>query len=112
MPGREYAPLLHLARALSDRVVNRRARVHQHVLQVSLHAGRKIREAFAGFTVTRCTKAGEIELRGLYVAGAVAVFEGQTAGFNDHLEECVVPADAEPLAVAHVFDTDCVESAV
>ena len=68
------------------------------------HAGRNILEALAGLAAAGGAEAGEIVLRGLHVAGSVAVAVAERAGLEDHLVEGEIPANAELLAVPHVFD--------
>src|SRR5690606_6965183 len=54
----------------------------------------------------------EIVLDRPHAAIAIAVLEGETAGFYDHLIECVIPAHAELFAVAAVFGGNGVEARV
>ncbi len=107
LPVGQHAPLLHLAGALGDRIVDVLARIHQEVLQVRFDAGGDVGEALAVCAAARGAEAGEVVLGRAHVAG-----EAQGARLEHHLEEGDVPAEAELLAVAHVFGGDAVEAGV
>jgi hypothetical protein len=68
------------------------------MLHVCAHAGLDVLEALAVRAAAGGPEAGKIVLLRLHVAGVA-----QRAGFQDHLIEGHIPADAELLAKAHVL---------
>ena len=107
LPIGEHAPLLHLAGALGDRIVDVVAGIHQEMLEVGFDAGRHVAEAFAARPAAGGAETGEVVLRWLDVTA-----EAQAARLEDHLEEGDVPAKAERLAVAHVLRSDALEARI
>ncbi len=113
VPGVEDAPLHHLACALGDGSLDLLAGVHEHMLQVREDTRLHIGKAFASYASAGGAEAGEVVLRRPHIAGTTAVaLEGQVAGLNHHLKECIVPAHPELLAMPHVLDGDLLEACV
>src|SRR5258705_6144162 len=113
VPVGQHTPYLHLARALGDRAFDDVAGVEQKMLEVRPDAQRHSREALSVLAVTGGAETSEIVLRGPDVAGPVLVpHERERAGLEDHLEEGIVPADVQVLAVPYVLDRDRVEAVV
>ena len=64
LPIGQHAPLLHLARAFGDRVVDVLAGVHHQMLKVRFDAGRDVGEAFAACPAAGGAETGKVVLRG------------------------------------------------
>src|SRR5262249_4051289 len=70
LPLADPPPLLPLAGALGGRVLELVAGIEQQVLQMRAHAGCNVLEPFARLTAAGGTKAREVVLCRLHIAGA------------------------------------------
>jgi len=89
---------LDLARALGDRLGDTGHGIHQHMLKMSKHARRRVLEALARLAGNRGTDAGKIIVTWCHTGGdAIGTQKRKIVGFNQHLEECIVPTHADAL---------------
>ena len=107
-PGKQ--PFLNFPRPVGNGVLNALAGVHLDVLQMGEHAGADILEFLARNAAACRTQTGKVVLAEGHIAFATAgSMETEPVCLNDHLEKCIVPANAKIPSMVLIVICDRVE---